>query len=326
MIPLVRLLLVIAIGLAAATAHATFHTFRIDQLYSNADGSVQFIVLREAAGLNGQNEFLGNAISATKGSVVKTFDFPNGLPSNTAGRRVLIATQGFAALGLLAPNYTVPDRFLPTDGGTVNFAGVSSLTYAALPIDGVNALFSNGTVAANAPMNFSGATTSVPASAVTSVEFFNAALDHYFISSLAPDIDALDSGRLAGWTRTARSFRVFPTQASGGAGVNGVCRIYIPPGRGDSHFFSASMQECGDTITKFPFMLLETSTAFFVALPDTTSGACPPGTVPVYRVWNNRADSNHRYMTDRALRDAMVAAGGIAEGYGADQVILCGAP
>jgi hypothetical protein len=43
----------------------------------------------------------------------------------------------------------------------------------------------------------------------------------------------------------------------------------------------------------------------------------------VYRVWNNRADTNHRYTTDRAARDAMVAAGWIAEGYGNDAVIMC---
>ena len=31
--------------------------------------------------------------------------------------------------------------------------------------------------------------------------------------------------------------------------------------------------------------------------------------MPVYRVWNRRADSNHRYTTDRAIRDQMVARG-----------------
>jgi hypothetical protein len=40
------------------------------------------------------------------------------------------------------------------------------------------------------------------ASALTVVEYYNAALDHYFISPLQPDIDALDSGRLPGWSRT----------------------------------------------------------------------------------------------------------------------------
>ncbi len=35
------------------------------------------------------------------------------------------------------------------------------------------------------------------------IEFYHAGLDHYFISSLAADIAALDSGRFNGWTRTA---------------------------------------------------------------------------------------------------------------------------
>jgi len=46
--------------------------------------------------------------------------------------------------------------------------------------------------------------------------------------------------------------------------------------------------------------------------------------VPVYRVWNARTDSNHRYTTSIATRDQMVARGYIAEGYGPDNVTLCG--
>jgi hypothetical protein len=67
---------------------------------------------------------------------------------------------------------------------------------------------------------------------------------------------------------------------------------------------------------------------FFVALPVTsgpTAGTCPAGTVPVYRVFDNRADANHRYTTSRAIRDQMVARGYIAEGYGDDAVIMCAA-
>jgi hypothetical protein len=61
----------------------------------------------------------------------------------------------------------------------------------------------------------------------------------------------------------------------------------------------------------------------YVDLPDTTSGACPAGAVAVYRVWDNRTDSNHRYTTDAAIRAQMVAKGWIAEGYGPNQVIMC---
>src|SRR5438094_535621 len=41
--------------LATSLARADFATFVIDELYSNADGSVQYVVLREAQGTNGAN-------------------------------------------------------------------------------------------------------------------------------------------------------------------------------------------------------------------------------------------------------------------------------
>jgi hypothetical protein len=53
------------------------------------------------------------------------------------------------------------------------------------------------------------------------------------------------------------------------------------------------------------------------------TGACPMGTIPVYRLWNQRADSNHRYTTDAAIKAQMIANGYVAEGYGPDSVIMC---
>jgi len=61
-------------------------------------------------------------------------------------------------------------------------------------------------------------------------------------------------------------------------------------------------------------------------LPDPATGACPSGDVPVYRVWNQRFDSNHRYTTSTAIRDQMIARGGVAEGYGPNAVALCALP
>jgi hypothetical protein len=60
-----------------------------------------------------------------------------------------------------------------------------------------------------------------------------------------------------------------------------------------------------------------------VALPDAATGACPPGTVAVYRLWNNRTDSNHRYTADPTIKAAMLAKGYVAEGYGPDATIMC---
>jgi len=158
------------------------------------------------------------------------------------------------------------------------------------------------------------------AATVQVIEYYNASQDHYFMSSLAADIQALDSGQFQGWARTGRTFEAYPT-ATGNASP--VCRFYIPPAQGDSHFYSASPAECQQTAAKFPTFIEESSAVMYVDLPDQATGACPAGDVPVYRVWDNRADSNHRYMIDRNLRAQMIAQGWIAEGYGPDQVIMC---
>src|ERR1700738_2993783 len=139
------------------------------------------------------------------------------------------------------------------------------------------------------------AAASMRAQAVTVIEYYNPALDHYFISSLQPDIQALDSGHFFGWSRTGLTFQGFADQASGGPGASPVCRFYIPP-PADSHFLSASPAECAAVLAKistdpnYRSFVYETPNAFYIALPDSTTGACPAGTVPVYRLWNHRAD------------------------------------
>ncbi len=162
--------------LAASAAFATYHTFRIEQLYSNADGTVQFIVMHEGSNANGENLWAGHAIASTRAGVTRTYPFPNDLPggsmddygygyvnmpSPTANRRVLIATQGFAALNLVAPDYVIPNGFLATDGGTLNYADIDTLPYPALPTDGVHAIDRNGVAIPNLATNFAGQTGSV---------------------------------------------------------------------------------------------------------------------------------------------------------------------
>jgi hypothetical protein len=164
-------------------------------------------------------------------------------------------------------------------------------------------------------------TTPGPPATTTVIEFYNAALDHYFISSLQPDIQALDSQAIPGWVRTGLSFNAYPVAT---AGASPVCRFYIPPAQGNSHFFSASPLECAEVMQAYPMFELESPNAMYLDLPDPSTGACPAGTIAVYRVWNARVDTNHRYLTDRALRDQMVASQGyVAEGYGPDDVAMC---
>ena len=163
---------------------------------------------------------------------------------------------------------------------------------------------------------------------VAVVEFYNAALDHYFITAVPKEISDLDSGVHKGWARTGKSFNAYGTGSTGRTGRRPVCREYGNPAAGlDSHFYSASPLECVDTLVKFgTSWLLEASEVFEIDLPDEVTGACPAGDVPIYRVWNNRADSNHRYTTSVADRDAMVAKGYIKEGYGPNSVTLCALP
>ena len=157
--------------------------------------------------------------------------------------------------------------------------------------------------------------------AVDAIEFYNQSLDHYFVTYVAGEIAKLDNGTFVGWTRTGQSFKVF---AAVQGGTNALCRIYIPPGKGDGHFFGRDNNECDGTMTKNPTFVLESSTFLYLFPPKL--GTCAEGTVPVYRVYSNRADANHRYTTDRSVRDQMVAKGWLAEGDGADIVVMCAPP
>ena len=337
-----RGLAVIAMVSFTSNTPASSPTFVIDQIYSSADGVVQFAVLREAGGANGQNALGGRTLTVTQASVGKTYAFPNDLASSsTAGRSVLIVSQGYVGLRIAepaanmpAPDYVVPDRFFPTDTAAIDYAGVNRFTYASLPADGITALYRGGARATNKPVNFDGTSGRVPLVPNTAIEYYNVGRDHYFVSSLAPDIEALDSGRLSGWVRTGETFKVLSTgvRSVGGADFGAVCRFYVPPEHGDSHFISASAAECA-TILKltatdpnYSGYVHETPNAFYGALPNTMTGACARGTVPVYRLWNRRADSNHRYTTSPVTSAQMVARGYLAEGYGPNAVALCVSP
>jgi glucose/arabinose dehydrogenase len=156
---------------------------------------------------------------------------------------------------------------------------------------------------------------------VDAVEFYHAGLDHYFISAEPSDINALDANTRQGWQRTGQSIPAFGGDQDG---LERVYRFYIPPSLGDSHFFTADADEAADVRRRFPGFVEEGPLSMYAALPDRTTGVCPAGMRPVYRIWNQRADSNHRYTTDLVLRDLMIERGGVAEGYGPDGVAMCG--
>ncbi|HXF79847.1 MAG TPA: hypothetical protein VN598_13340 [Usitatibacter sp.] len=160
--------LALVLGLAlAGPSHATFHLWRTDQVYSNADGTIQYIVL--VALSNGQEFISGHTIQVTQGSTVHTFTFNQNLPGDTATggggaygegtmfKTLLLGTQGFANLHVVQPDFIIPDGFLFTSNASINWGGGWDIfNYGALPMDGTNALFRAGNVAFNAPQNFAG--------------------------------------------------------------------------------------------------------------------------------------------------------------------------
>ena len=137
----------------------------------------------------------------------------------------------------------------------------------------------------------------------------------------------LDNGTFKGWSRTGKQFKGFVADSSALMLdiARTVCRFYGNPAAGlDSHFYSGAADECDEVKRKFPdAWVFESSDVFQAVLPDRVTGTCPDGTAPVYRLFNQRADANHRYTTEQAVRNQMIAKGYIPEGYGPLGVALC---
>lgn len=99
-----------------------------------------------------------------------------------------------------------------------------------------------------------------------------------------------------------------------------VCRFYSY--LVNSHFYTASEEECELLKSEDSGWVYEGIA--FQALVPLAGGACPPGTNPVWRLYNNRQaqqDSNHRFVASMGIYHAMVADGWIGEG-----VAFCSPP
>ena len=156
------------------------------------------------------------------------------------------------------------------------------------------------------------------------VEYFHPRLDHYFMTQNGAEIAALDAGAHAGWQRTGQSFLAYrPRQTD--FQLPAVQRFYGSPSAGlDSHFFTIDYAD-QFALTYGPLAsawALETDNAFEIGRPDH-DGHCAAGQIPMYRLWNRRVDSNHRYTINPAIKAQMIERGYIAEGYGPDVVDMC---
>lgn len=154
--------------LMSLPAFGSGHTWRINEMFSNPDGTIMFIELKECCGganetaLNNKvisNTTLGNSYTI----IGNILPFP--ICNCTSSAHFLLATQGFADL----PGAPIPDRIMPVyAGGFLNLAG-DTLNYSvydphvhgAIPTDGIGSLQRDGSITVNSPTNLAGDTASV---------------------------------------------------------------------------------------------------------------------------------------------------------------------
>ena len=151
--------------LATTGAVAGIHTWDVNEVFSNADGSIQYVELWESAGGAGEVNVGNGTISST----TETFSFGQGaVAAPTTNKFYLLATQGFADLpGAPTPDAIIPASKVPffdTSGDTVAFGGFDSWTFGAVSTNGTDALNRSGGTVVNSPTNYAGTTGSVDAS------------------------------------------------------------------------------------------------------------------------------------------------------------------
>jgi len=150
----------VVLALVVQLARADFHDWTITEIYSNADGSVQFIEL--SCPNTGENFLGGERIWCTSANRTNIFIFLGDLSGDTEDAKLLLATPGFASLpGGIVPNYIIPTNFLILGSGRLNYANVDILNYTNLPTNGTASLVRSGSrfinAATNSPENFAGA-------------------------------------------------------------------------------------------------------------------------------------------------------------------------
>ncbi len=163
---------IISSFLLSSPALAIFHLWDISEIFSNADGTVQYIELFTAN--NGQQFTVDATIRATQGVSSNDFVFPGNTPAPTAGHHLLLATVAFASLpGAVTPNFILADGFLFRPDGLVDFMGANRMGYDCLPTDGSLSLHcdaNNGvqctatSIGVNSPTNYAGAIGSIDVS------------------------------------------------------------------------------------------------------------------------------------------------------------------
>lgn len=174
-----------ATTMVASPARAAFHLWNLQELYSNSSGTLQFIELSTPN--NGQTVVGGKSISVSNigASLTNSFTIPANIAAPTAGKTLLFGTAGIQAAGGPAPDYILPNGFLFTAGGSINFFGANSGAYTALPTNGsASRIWSTGgNNTINSPRNYAGQTGVVVVPEPTSMILVSLALGSIYSMS-----------------------------------------------------------------------------------------------------------------------------------------------
>jgi len=207
----------------------------------------------------------------------------------------------------------------------IDDAGLPNVGVSDLAIDGTGSVLRAATIGGLFEYQLSGGSSSTrtgsPSITAPVIEYYNSAFDDFFITSNTDEIAKLDSGTIAGWTRTGLQFNAYAARASGTAPV---CRFFSTAfAPKSSHFYTPFASECAAVHTN-PNWLLESGAVFYIVLP-TRDGSCAAGLTPVYRLYNNGQGGapNHRYTTDVTARAQMIEQGWVPEGLGPEAVEMC---
>ena len=157
---------------------------------------------------------------------------------------------------------------------------------------------------------------------VTVAEFYNTALDAYFVSGRPAEQYLIDG--VAGFTRTGSTFQSKSALATDlTVAEDSVCRYYISTTSpfASSHFYGFKATDCATiaaAVTSGSVTGFANEGYDFATYKPVTTASCPAAApVPVYRSLRAAAGGktpNHRYTTSTATRDSMTALGWSNEG------------
>jgi hypothetical protein len=187
--------------LTASAANAGVHTWDVREVFSNADGTIQYVELFDA-GAGGTEVGVGNG-SLT--SSLNTFSWANGAVTGpTNGKSYLIATAAFAALpGAPTPDVIIPATDVPffnPAGDTISFGAIDSLVFGAVPTNGTDSFNEITGVGPNTPRNYAGVQGNVDASGAPAVPTASFWMTTLLFSSLV-GFGALALRRIQGASR-----------------------------------------------------------------------------------------------------------------------------